>query len=218
MLHIFFIAYTLMFILLIISAYHHKFNQYYVIPKALCSLGFILTAMIGSVLTGNTDNLSVMLPGLIFYMMGDIFLCFKTSKKFLFTGAGSFFLGHLIIIISIYQYTSLHLVDFIIPFICVIIICALSSLDSIDTGDLKKQILIYAFVLAWITSKAFWLMLNNDFTINSILFFMGYLLFLISDFIIFFILFNSYKNKYLRFLELLTYYYGLFLIAVSIFY
>jgi len=142
---IFFIAYTLMFILLIISVYHQKLRQYYVVPKTLCSLGFIIIAITGSVLKGNTNDLSVFLPGLVFYLIGDICLCFKASKKFLYTGAGSFFLGHLIIIISIYKYTSLHPADFIIPAICVIVVFLLSSLNSIDTGDLKRYILIYGF-------------------------------------------------------------------------
>lgn len=217
MLRIFFIIYTLMFALLIISVYHQKLNKYYVVPKALCSLGFIIVAMVGSFLSGNTSDLFMALPCLVFYLIGDVCLCFKTSKKLLYTGAGSFFLGHLIMIVSIYKRTPLKFYDFIIPLICVIIVCILSSLDSIDAGGLKKYILIYSFFLGWVNSKAFLLMISTNFTMKGILFFGGYLLFLVSDFIIYFILFCSNKNKYFRFLELLTYYYGLFFIAVSIF-
>jgi len=217
MLKFFILIYTLLFSLLIISAYNQKFKRYYVILKALCSFGFVMVAVVGNFYTDSINNLIWVLPSLVFYMIGDIFICFKATKALLLTGAGSFLIGHLIMIISIYSRTPIKLVDFVIPAACVIILWVLSSLDSIDVGSFKKPALIYSFFLSWVSSKTFFMMINNDFTRRSSLFSVGYLLLFVSDFTIFFMLFYSRKFKYFKLFELLTYYYGMFLIAVSTF-
>lgn len=203
------------YIILFLFMIYTRNRQHYVIFKALNSLAFVGIAIYSAISTNKMDFLNILLPGLIGCMLGDIILATKFKNHFLY-GLIVFLMANLCFLISFYRLQSLRIEELILPAFAMIILMSLAYLPHMDYGQLEKPVMIYCFIIAWVMSKS--IMLYLLFQTNMFLIIMiGFILYFLSDFILLFYKFYEcpYKNI-LGFLNLLTYYIGLFLIAYSL--
>ncbi|MFR7592232.1 MAG: lysoplasmalogenase family protein [Longibaculum sp.] len=190
-------------------------KPYYVFFKGLNSLAFVGIAIYGAISANRVDFLYILLPGLIGCMLGDIILATKLKNHFLY-GLIAFLIANLCFVLSFYRLQGLRIEEFMIPVIAMIVLVSLSYLPHMNYSQLEKPVMIYCFVIAWAMSKS--IMLYLSFQTSLFLWLMiGFILYFISDFILLFYKFYEcqYKNQ-LGFLNLLTYYAGLFMIVYSL--
>ncbi|MEG0366979.1 MAG: lysoplasmalogenase family protein, partial [Coprobacillus sp.] len=97
-----------------------------------------------------------------------------------------------------------------------IMLISLSYLPKMDYKKMRKPVFIYAFMIAWATSRsvAVYIMMQTPMFLCIMI---GFILYFISDFILLFDRFYDHQLGILRVLNLLTYYSGMFLIAYSLF-
>ena len=75
---------------------------------------------------------------------------------------------------------------------------------------------IYSFIICLMTFESIKLVFLLRFDIGTYLLLIGALLFILSDLVLCFILFNKYAKKYLSAINLITYYTGQFIIASTL--
>ena len=198
--------------------------------KAMVSIFFILTAMVGT-LAKIPDEKNVefgifIIAGLIFGLLGDIFLDQKwvypdDMAKYLYSGFIVFGIGHIFYTSALFRAANLSLQDLIIPVIAGIVVAVgnvvLEKPLKIKFGKFRAIVMIYAVFLTGTLATAAIIALRTG-EISYIVFTGGALLFLISDLILSPMYFGEGKNTPLNFvLNHVTYYVGQYLIALSVF-
>jgi uncharacterized membrane protein YhhN len=215
-----FFLYTLVFTLLIITCYKDKFKKYYTLVKFTNSLLFIAIATCGVISSGDTVLYFDILPALVMCLIGDVILAISkgaTNKNLFLLGLGSFLIGHILFILLFNNLHPLSIYDFILPIFSVLITFGLSKIKGMNVGNMLPCILLYSFFVSLLFFKSLGL-LQATASLRNILLCVGSCLFFISDGIILFLYFYIKKHPLVNFFNLLTYYYGMFLIALSIFY
>jgi len=215
------ICYTLAFIFLIATSYVESLAKYRVLAKLINSIGFIVVATYGKFMTGQNEVYFTMLPAFILCLCGDVLLALddpKGTQKCFTAGLFSFLLGHIVFVWAFTMRVPFSLYELILPVSMVIVTAFLVRMEHMNVGKLRGCVLIYSFFVAMLFSKAISLVLVNGTSLSNILLLIGSLLFLISDAIILFLCFYEKKHKLVKFYNLLTYYAGMFLIALSLLY
>ena len=117
------VYYLCLFIMLIVSCYHSKWKRYHVLLKTGTSLGFLAMALLAWAELGfvwETVLPALMLPGFLFCFAGDVGLALYDRKpangKFLI-GLSLFLLGHVLFLLSLYQFTAFSWTDLILSLI-----------------------------------------------------------------------------------------------------
>lgn len=196
--------------------------------KTIASLFFILLAIAG-ILFGGTGGFSILLvTGLVCGLIGDIFLDLKfvypkDQDLHTFTGFGAFMLGHVfyfLFMLFSYKARPVGLLIALGAGILVgILIYVTPKLMKLDYGKFRVISSVYAGVLVYVTVYALYLEVGTIHSIAKLLFFLGLVLFLISDLILSQIYFGNEKNTTLnKILNHATYYAGQILIAASTMY
>lgn len=212
--------FTLMIIFLFVISYAFLYCSIYTLMffKFCASLCFVLIAYFNHK-KHPSDNVffNNIFMGLIFCLFGDIFITPSYNHYFLVLSIICFFICHLFFINGFRNKVPFKFKDILIfsiiyfPFLLFIYL----------NNDLyfKKYfflIAIYSLVIALMLSKSLSLISlrkSNSFSTYSII--VGTCLFFISDFILFFIIFYSSPSLILRLLNLLTYYIGQGILALS---
>jgi len=141
-----------------------------------------------------------------------------TSKSTLFImGLLSFAFGHGYFIYAFSRMQRLTWADLVFPVLAVFITLGLTRLDGMNTGKLTALIAVYSFMVAMLFSKGMHLVLAQ-FSVQNLLLCIGATLFLISDTLILFLYFYNKKYEAVHIINLATYYYGMFFIALSLLY
>ncbi len=203
--------------------------------KNITSIFFILTAAFGILSGGNHFYGTLVLVGLAFGMLGDIYLDQKwvypnDMKKYLYAGFISFGIGHFFFMgAMIWQLMQFY---FFKGFFCFIPL-ALGAIVAVgnlllekpmkqDFGEFRHIVTIYGFVLATMVGFAILgavltAVNGSKYFDKFISFAVGAVLFLISDLILSPMYFAKGKNTPLNFvLNHATYYLGQFLIALTV--
>lgn len=195
--------------------------------KTLASICFVILGFCGCLYADNFKSAGIVIIGLMFGMLGDIFLDLKfvdaaNSAAYTASGFASFIFGHLFYIIFILnrdpQYMYGKIAALVIAVLVGVFIYASPKLLKLDFGNYRLISAIYAGILVFVTVYAG----IRAFSIPSafsILFFIGLVCFLISDLILCQIYFGQNRDtKVMGVLNHTLYYAAQILIASSIFY
>ncbi len=235
---LFFVLYTIPFTFLMMTRSCPKYRKYYVIAKTINSIGFITVSIFCAYYGANVGTLLSFMPALLLCLIGDVILGFYnmicerdenepsqgeastifTAKTATFIlGLLSFAFGHAFFIYAFSKMQRLTWVDFVFPILAIFISIGLTKLDGMNTGKFTILIAAYSFMVAMLFSKGLHLVLAQ-FSAQNLLISIGATLFLISDTLILFLYFYNKKYEAVHIINLATYYYGMFFIALSLLY
>lgn len=235
-----FALYTIPFSFLMLSRSNPQYRKYYVLAKTINSIAFVAVAIFCAYNGANIGTLVYFLPALLLCLIGDVVLGFfnivrerdikgnkpsnvetsanSTSKStFFIMGLLSFASGHGCFIYAFSKMQRLAWTDLAFPIVAIFITIGLTELDGMNTGKLTILIAIYSFMVSMLFSKGVHLVLTQ-FSVQNLLLCIGATLFLISDTFILFLYFYNKKHPAVHIINLATYYYGMFFIALSLLY
>lgn len=202
--------------LILLSIFNQKLYKHYIIIKTLTSFTFCLISL-KNILYYKNFHLSILFLSIIFCFIGDIFLAFynKYNNKINFCLGLLFFLSaHILFVINYHLILDLSYYDLIFPIVCIMIVLVLEYSNLINLNKLKLLVIIYTFFVSLLVAKAF----NMSLILNTKLSYYllsASLLFFISDFFIL-LLYFGYRNKYIHFFNLITYYLAMLLFALAL--
>ncbi len=192
------------------------------IMKTLASIGFVSVA-ISAFLYGNGDGeyFKFILCGLILGLIGDVALALRAvyeekKDKYFIIGLGAFLLGHIAYTIEFTKISSITLIEIIIAAIIVTLFVSFGKLVKLQYVNMKPFVIGYMCVISVMVVKAVSIAITIGINEANMLISIGAVLFAISDMILAFIYFWNKKVKVLSPLNLITYYGGQLLIALSI--
>lgn len=191
------------------------------ILKIIASMFFILTALVTTYEKNNFSYGVFIISALIFGLLGDILLDLKwmypkEKTAYLFSGFFAFIFGHIIFLITlVFQYDfSLKILPLplLMSLVVAILIAVLEKHMHLKYGKFKILCMFYGFLITLVTTISGFI----SFKINP-LFFIGLILFLISDLILSVTYFGENKNTAPMIASNHLLYYGAqYLIAISI--
>ncbi len=200
--------------------------------KAFTSVMFVACGAVGAVESagsGNSHFSLMILMGLVFGLMGDIWLDLKwvyqeDNDTYTFAGFGSFIIGHLMFITAvIYNYAEQAKLIYIAVPALISLIAALGMLllenpMKMDYGRFKPITVFYTFIVAFMAFLSGGLALMNGFEIVSLdMMFAGGIFFALSDLILSGTYFGVGKRRPIDIITNHgTYYAAQFLIASSL--
>ena len=203
-----------------------RINESALIFKTIASICFILLGFVSYWSSDGVTSIMV-LPGLVMGLIGDIYLDMKyvypeSDAMYTFVGFGAFILGHIFYLIFLLsQYGTLGtalIISIIIGVLAGIVIFLTPKLLDLDYGKFRFISAFYAALLVFVTMYSAMVCFSH-FTAARFLFFIGLLLFLISDLILSQIYFGHNKNTPKNsILNHSSYYLAQILIAASIFF
>lgn len=196
--------------------------------KTVASFCFILLGFAGRMLGTSHPLCLFIIAGLVCGLIGDIFLDLKfvyprDDTLHTFTGFGGFILGHIFYMSFMFLAYGIRpnalWISAAAGAVVGLAIYLTPKLMKLDYGRFRLISSLYAALLVFVTVYALMLEVSAGHTPAKLLFFIGLVLFLISDLILSQIYFGRDKNTTLnKALNHATYYAGQILIAVSIFY
>lgn len=217
MIFLMFGAYTLLFAGLVTTVFRTEYKRLYIAAKTAASLGFVFIFASAGIGSGYSRSFFRILPAFLFCFAGDILMaCYNRYRKkaqFL-TGLFLFLAGHLCFLRWMIFLQGISASDFVIPACFVLAAFLLTSSNTIQTGRLRPFILLYTFFIAMLFSKALFL-LAESVTAAHLLIAGGAVLFFLSDISLLFLYFSAKKGAGIHVFNLLTYYYGMFFLAIS---
>ncbi|MCB9210557.1 MAG: lysoplasmalogenase [Ignavibacteriales bacterium] len=175
----------------------------------------LVTIIIFSILKtpNNSDNYkSLIIVGLFFSLLGDIFLMLKKKDLFI-QGLASFLAAHISYIFAVSIGIGFF-INFLSLIIAVFFLILLFTIIISNSGKYKIPVTLYGFVitfLLWQSLNRFSLLEN----VSALFLLLGIILFTISDFILAYNKFVK-KIKFAQFYILPTYYLAQILITYSI--
>ena len=216
------ITVVLMFVFLIVLMYFQIIGDvpFRRIFKAAASLMFILTAVFSYKYSGkNKKTFIIMLIGFIFAFLGDVFLSFGSSGIFFVLGLGSFSLAHIFYTAAFCSLVKFSPKDLILALIIAVpTICFAVFNDSFNFNGMLPLVILYTILISVMVSKAISLLrLENKNMTSVVLSIIGAVLFFISDFILLFVYFYKKDFVFLPYINLIIYYSGQALLALSFF-
>lgn len=228
---ILFLLYSILFAFLMITRSRPGYKKYYTLAKTFNSIGFIVVAVVCGFYGENVGRLVHLLPALILCLIGDVALgVYNTHKQredsmgnkrakasIFICGLIAFFFAHVCFVYAFSLRQSLEWIDFIFPLLAIFVTIGLSGLDGMNLGKLILPVTAYSFMVALLCSKGIHLAWSQ-FTVTNLLLGMGAVLFFISDALILFLYFYKRKYPIVHIANLATYYYAMFLIALSLLY
>ena len=172
----------------------------------------------------NPNYFILVFIGLIFSFLGDVFLVLKSKTdngfdKIFFLGLASFIITHIFYSLAFISLGSLNIYTLICTILTFFIFMKFfKSLKNFSFKSMAIPCYIYILAISFMLCNALSLISCNLNKTALLFLTIGALLFFISDFIISFILFFDNCPKFLGIINLITYYLGQILIALSIYY
>ncbi|MBF0597190.1 lysoplasmalogenase [Faecalibacter rhinopitheci] len=166
----------------------------------------------------------IIIVGLIFGLIGDIFLDLKTiypieSDIYTFLGFYSFLIGHFVYIGYFLPSNTLSIMEnslvFAIAGIVVFLVLATETPMKLNYGRFRIITTIYAFILSFVTVLSLWIGLKTS-ELSYSIFGVGMILFLISDLILSQIYFGRKDKNWMISANYIFYISAQYLIASSI--
>lgn len=219
------LVYTLLQILLLHYSEHEKSKSYYVPIKLLCSIAFVAVAGIFAVQSVNYEYFLMMLPSLLLCLLGDVFMGIFNQfhrKRYMLLGLLLFLSAHIGFLILLFHIQPQWILwDVLVPIVGISMVMLIIHFMRLHMGKLRIGVLIYSIFISGLLAKSVHYMIAVGST-TAICMGIGGILFFLSDFLILFLYFYHFKSKKLHhmihYLNLLTYYYGLYLFGMSILY
>lgn len=167
--------------------------------KSFTSVMFVACGAVGAVEaagTGNSDFALKILMGLVFGLMGDIWLDLKwvyqqDNDTYTFAGFGAFIIGHFMFIAALIEKYADHsnLIYIAVPALLSLVaafgMLMLEKPMKMDYGRFKPITVFYTFVVAFMAFLSGGLALMSDFAIPTLnMMFVGGIFFALSDLIL----------------------------------
>lgn len=147
---------------------------------------------------------------------GDAAVGTSGARKIPFLGgAAAFLAAHVVFCLLYFSIRPFHPLSLILPVICVALILTFDLRGLIRTGKLRALCVVYPFLVGLMTSAALSSALAADTSSYALLTVAGSILFLLSDLVLVFLYFGATKRGIYRYANLITYYLGVFLLAMS---
>lgn len=195
--------------------------------KTLASICFVIFGFCSSLWAANYARTGMIIIGLIFGMLGDIFLDLKyvdlkNTTAYTAAGFAAFIFGHIFFITFILNHTPQLGMAKIIALICGlaggVFIYTTPKLMKLDYGPFRLISALYAAILIFITVYSGFKAFENT-SYFTILFFIGLVCFLLSDLVLSQIYFGQDKDTpAMSAINHSLYYIAQILIAASIYY
>lgn len=202
-----------------------------VMLKSIASLFFIATAAIGLYKNGHHILTLFVVLGLIFGMLGDIFLDLKyvyrnDDKSYTYAGFIAFGIGHILYITGMFLefYHDENVLYIILPLVVGtiggVVNVFLEKLMKLKYGDMKVASAMYGITLFSMILVAISISILNKFqNVTSIMFLVGGALFVVSDLILSGTYFGEGKERPVDIItNTVTYYMAQFTIAFAMFF
>jgi len=173
------------------------------------------------------ENLSMPVPilillGLIAGLLGDLYLALrplqdpKKNETIIIGGIVCFSVGHIFYFSSLLLLGSLSYLAIITSFIMTAIIFLMSNKLNYQMGKALIPTLFYSALIFLMVGQSLGYAISNRFSLFSLIFLFGAVLFAISDLILAPIYYAGNDKKFMVILNLSTYYLAQLLIAISI--
>lgn len=224
MIYVFLIIYIVLLALLIMTYYKKNLHKFNIIIKTLMSLSFVIIVVFGVHYYLPSCLNFVVIP-FILCMIGDIILAYnsiKSSKNSFILGLIVFSFAHICFLTILICFSPLKLYNFVIPLVSFVFTFMIINMENMCIEDnMKKYILIYSIIIGFFLGKSMDICLMSNlfknviYPINPYLILIGSLLFYISDIILLFLYFYKKRHHVLGVFNYITYYIGMFLLAIS---
>ncbi|MBU1093046.1 MAG: lysoplasmalogenase [Firmicutes bacterium] len=236
--------YALIFALLALGSFiYFELKKKYLIAiflKGFASFGFILTigfAVIDRITTYYNGSIHVLpayvglytvilvfLFGLVFGLLGDIFLALRPllspdkDKKIIVGGIIYFAIGHIFYLFALLMIGSFSYISVILGLVMAVIVFMGSKVLKFEMGIAKYPTIFYTFLIFMMVGQALANGIAADFSTFTSLVCAGAIMFSVSDLLLAPIYYQGNKNKWIIGLNLVTYYAAQLFIALSILY
>lgn len=199
-------------------------RSWYAAAKGICSGLFLVCALVAW-FTGTQRAAGVfwqLWAALLLCALGDVLLGVanrvsqKVDKLPFVVGAISFTLAHVLFCVLYYHLEGFRWYDLVLPLVLMLVLYLLEKTDKVRLKKIRPLGYVYTFVVALMVTKALELLATPALAPEAaVRIAIGAMLFLCSDVVLLFLYFGTKKQKWLRGLNLLSYYAGLWLLALS---
>ena len=211
------LLYSVPFIFLMMTLLDAKTKKYYTLGKTLASVGFIIVAIVSGMIGNHQIDVWHTMPAFLLCLSGDVLLGIynqNKKKEFFLAGLCVFLCGHIGFFLSFARMGGVKAWELMIPVIGVLLTIWMENRPGMDTGKLKYEILLYSYFVTLLLTKTIFLAVK-EMSVGTVMLAIGAGLFLISDVILLFLNFYKKRILVLHVANLITYYYGIFLMAAS---
>lgn len=217
------IVYGLLFVLLLslsVLIYHKNYRNLRrtIVFKSLSSLLFLSMAIYAYIFIGSYHIFEIfIITALFFSLIGDVLICFIRKKIYFISAGISFFIAHIVYVIGFCYITGISLIELLIIGVLWLLFPLAVKISKVSIKSHYLVVYGYYAILVIMAVKALSFIFYQPFgLVNALLISIGGFLFLVSDVIIFFEKFDRNLRIKLFIPNLLTYYIGQALIALSL--
>ena len=191
--------------------------------KGLASFSFILVWSLATLQIGLViDYQILLLLGLVLGLLGDLILALRPLRgpqdndMLILRGMALFSLGHFFYLLALLNVTHLHYLALILGLVGMGAVILFGKLGKFEMGTTKMYNYLYSFLLFFMVGQTLGFALETGFNSLSLVLFIGFTLFALSDLFLASIYYQKKTSKLLVVSNLVTYYGAQVLIALSI--
>ncbi|HKM29691.1 MAG TPA: lysoplasmalogenase family protein [Bacilli bacterium] len=196
--------------------------------KLATSLWFVLLG-IAAIFIQTDKNIKfsiIMLLGLIFGFLGDAVLGLRrtnseSNKAFFCVGLLAFMLGHILYSLAYFSFSSYpQYIYFLVALAVTVVLIVVVELTKVKLGYLRAPNYLYTYISSFLLTTIV-LAVIDGFTLGKTLALLGIVSFISSDVILNYLYFKELspaKFKIYKYINIVTYYVGQMLIALSIYF
>ena len=213
-----FIIYSIPLGMLLYTLINNRYRNYFLYLKTICSFCFLCLSFYCAYKGNNLLFYKYIFPAFFFCFLGDIiFGIFNKSKRkrYFLLGTIIFLIGHIVFLAAFYRLQSFSIYELFFPIVAVSLIAFLVKKKKMQLGKLLPFAYIYGFFVAMLFSKSTYMFIEMK-SLSMLLLNMGSFLFMISDLLILFLYFYRKRRWATHGFNIVTYYYGIFLMVLSL--
>ena len=202
---------------------YNPIKNYRVYSKTITSLLFLCFCLYSRLHTkGDFSYFILILIGIIFAVFGDIFLSIKSkshkkSSIIFLLGLISFSITHIFYTSAFSYLNPIQLKELVLALLfSLIIMLYIKAYKRLEFNKLFIPSFIYCTLISIMYCKSLALLIDYKNNKGIVFLVIGTTLFIFSDFVLSFIIFDNNHNKVLPAINLITYYIGQFLIASTV--
>ncbi len=222
------VAFTILYMaclaVLLVVAKRHKGK--YALAKGVCSFLFVAAAVLSWSFGPRRlpGMFAVLLAALLLCAFGDVLLGVSNmavshpDKRFFVAGGLSFAVAHVLFVVLFSALWAMHWYDWIFPLLLLAVMLALDLKGKVRLKKLRYLAYVYTVLVGLMAWKAAGGLLYAAAPgTGAVEVCVGAMLFLISDILLLFLYFGVRRFKWLRSANLISYYMGVYLLALSAF-
>jgi len=193
-------------------------QEKYLYMKLTSSLLFVLTGVTSLIVSNTPLSYGLLiLIALVLGMIGDGFLVYDKHPTFFLVGLVSFLIGQVVYGTAFLRVNGFMWYDLLIYFALLGFCIYMYPKTKIKLEDMTKPVLLYYIIILFMFTMAISSIYKGGFNqITTILVSVGASLFLISDVILTFNLFDKTASKSIKIYVLVAYYFAQAMLALSI--